>query len=130
MYLFVCIYVCMCVYVCACVCVCTCVCVTWVKLSRALCRLACMPVGGSLVILMAFSRMPCGMMWPSGVDAASALTNTRRSGWLPSACWSRRFSREPSQRATRWMFYTHRYAHTHTYMHVHTYTHIEAYRYT
>lgn len=31
---------------------------TWSKLSRAACRLACMPVGGSLVILMAFSRIP------------------------------------------------------------------------
>lgn len=50
---------------------------TWVKRSRALCRLACMPVGGSLVILMAFSRMPWGMMWDSGLGAGSALMNTR-----------------------------------------------------
>lgn len=33
---------------------------TWSKLSRAACKLASMPVGGSLVILMAFSRIPWG----------------------------------------------------------------------
>ncbi len=74
------------------------------KLSRALCRLACIPVGGSLVILMEFSRIPCGMMWPSGVEEGSALTNTLKFSWLPSACCSRSFSKVPSQRATKWIF--------------------------
>lgn len=78
--------------------------ITWLKLSRALCRLACMPVGGSLVILMEFSRIPCGMMWPSGVEEGSALTNTLKFSWLPSACCSRSFSKVPSQRATKWIF--------------------------
>lgn len=50
---------------------------TWVKRSRALCRLAYMPVGGSLVILMASSSRPWGMMWLSGLGAGSALMNTR-----------------------------------------------------
>ena len=45
---------------------------TWLKLSSALCRLASMPVGGSLVILMEDSRMPWGMMWDSGMGAGSA----------------------------------------------------------
>lgn len=78
--------------------------ITWLKLSSALCRLACIPVGGSLVILMEFSKIPWGMMWPSGVAEGSALTNTRKFSWLPSACCSRSFSSVPSQRATRWMF--------------------------
>lgn len=50
---------------------------TWSKLSRAACRLASMPVGGSLVILMEFSRIPCGMMCSCGVGEGSALMNTR-----------------------------------------------------
>ncbi len=75
------------------------------KLSRALCRLACMPVGGSLVILMEFSSIPCGIMWPSGVEEGSALTNTLKFSWLPSACCSRSFSKVLSQRATKWIFY-------------------------
>lgn len=33
--------------------------VSWLKLSKALCRLACIPVGGSFVILIADSRIPC-----------------------------------------------------------------------
>lgn len=77
---------------------------TWLKLSRALCKLACIPVGGSLVILMELSRMPCGMMWLSGHRAGSALMKTRKSRWLPSLCCSSFFSRELSHLATRWMF--------------------------
>lgn len=78
---------------------------TWVKLSRALCRFACIPVGGSLVILIEFSRMPWGMMWLSGEGAGSALMKTRKSWWLPSLCCSSFFSRELSHLATRWMFW-------------------------
>lgn len=77
---------------------------TWLKLSSALWRLACIPVGGSLVILMEFSKIPCGIKWPSRVEEGSALTNTRKFSWLPSACCSSSFSREPSQRATKWIF--------------------------
>lgn len=78
---------------------------TWLKLSRALCRFACIPVGASLVILMEFSRMPWGMMWLSGEGAGSALMKTRKSWWLPSLCCSSFFSRELSHLATRWMFW-------------------------
>jgi len=78
---------------------------TWVKLSRALCRFACIPVGASLVILMEFSRMPWGMMWLSGDGAGSALMKTRKSWWLPPLCCSSFFSRELSHLATRWMFW-------------------------
>lgn len=77
---------------------------TWLKLSSALCRLACIPVGGSFVILMEFSKIPCGIMWPSGVEEGSALTNTLKFWWLASACCSSRFSRVPSQLATKWIF--------------------------
>lgn len=77
---------------------------TWLKLSRALCRLACIPVGGSLVILMEFSRMPCGMMWPSGEDDGSALMKTLKFWWLPSASCSSFFSRVPSHLETKWIF--------------------------
>lgn len=78
---------------------------TWLKLSSALCRLACIPVGGSLVILMAFSKIPCGIMWPSGVEGGSALTNNLKFSWLASACCSSCFSRVPSQVATKWIFW-------------------------
>lgn len=78
---------------------------TWLKLSRALCRLACIPVGASLVILMEFSRMPWGMTWLSAHGAGSALTKTRKSRWLPSLCCSSFFSRQLSHLATRWMFW-------------------------
>lgn len=78
---------------------------TWLKLSRALWRFACIPVGASLVILMEFSRMPWGMMWLSGEGAGSALMKTRKSWWLPSLCCSSFFSRELSHLATRWMFW-------------------------
>lgn len=78
---------------------------TWVKLSRALCRFACIPVGASLVILIEFSRMPWGMMWLSGEGAGSALMKTRKSWWLLSLCCSSFFSKELSHLATRWMFW-------------------------
>ena len=50
---------------------------TWLKLSKAWCKLAIMPVGGSLVILMEDSRIPWGMIWDSGVPAGSAEMYTR-----------------------------------------------------
>jgi len=77
---------------------------TWLKLLSAFCKLACMPVGGSLVILMEDSSMPCGMMCDSGVGAGSALINTRKSSWLSAAACSNFFSRGFSQRATRCTF--------------------------
>lgn len=74
---------------------------TWLKLSRALCKLASIPVGGSLVILIEDSSIPymytsetvnhimrsctfivqvyvtCGMMCDSGMGAGSADMYTR-----------------------------------------------------
>ena len=50
---------------------------TWLKLSSALWRLANIPVGGSLVILIEASRIPCGMICESLVPAGSALMYTR-----------------------------------------------------
>ena len=52
--------------------VCNHVLLTWLKFPRALLRLACIPVGGSLVILMEDSKMPWGMMWPDRSAAGSA----------------------------------------------------------
>nr|CAD7402648.1 unnamed protein product [Timema cristinae] len=43
------------------------------QLSKALCKLAIMPVGGSLVIFMEDSNIPCGNMWYCGSAAGSAL---------------------------------------------------------
>lgn len=77
---------------------------TWENRSRAPCRLARMPVGGSLVILMELSSSPCGMMCVSGLGAGSALMNSRYSGWLSRLWCSTSFSSVPSHRATRWMF--------------------------
>lgn len=75
------------------------------KLSRALCKLANMPVGGSLVILMAASRMPCGMMWESAVAAGSALMYTRYASWLSTLYCSNFFSKVASHLATKWTFF-------------------------
>ena len=49
--------------------------VSWSKLSKALCKFACIPVGGSFVILMDASKMLWGMMCPAGVGAGSAVRN-------------------------------------------------------
>ena len=49
--------------------------VSWSKLSKALCKFACIPVGGSFVILIDASRMLWGMMCPAGVGAGSAVRN-------------------------------------------------------
>lgn len=40
-----------------------------------LCKFAHMPLGGSLVILIADSRMPCGIIWYAASAAGSALKN-------------------------------------------------------
>ena len=78
---------------------------TWSKLSRAWCRLATMPVGGSFVTLMEISNIPCGMMCDSAVGAGSALINTLYSGWVSSDWVSSFFSRVGNHLATKWMFY-------------------------
>ena len=49
--------------------------VSWSKLSKALCKFACIPVGGSFVILIDASKMLWGMMCPAGVGAGSAVRN-------------------------------------------------------
>ena len=49
--------------------------VSWSKLSKALWRFACIPVGGSFVILIDASKILWGMIWFSGLDAGSALKN-------------------------------------------------------
>ena len=77
---------------------------TWSKLENALCRLACMPVGGSLVILIDDSSIPWGMMCDSAVGAGSALINTRKFSWLSTAACSSFFSSVFSQRATKCTF--------------------------
>ena len=78
---------------------------TWLKLSKALCKLANIPVGGSLVILIAASRIPCGMMWLSALDAGSALINTRYAALLSTLNSSIFFSSLGSHLATRWTFF-------------------------
>ena len=77
---------------------------TWLKLSNALWRLASMPVGGSLVILILASSIPCGIMWPAGSGAGSADMYTRYASCDPSLFFSSCFSSVANHRATRWMF--------------------------
>lgn len=49
---------------------------TWVKLSRAACRLEFMPVGGSVVSLRPFSRMVRGIRCSWWLGTGSPLINT------------------------------------------------------
>lgn len=74
------------------------------KLSRALCKLACIPDGGSLVILMDAWRIPCGMICDSGVPAGSALMYNLYASWLPVEYSSTFFSSLANHFATRWTF--------------------------